>query len=262
VTFTVSSRAVTTEPLRQMEAAFQHLASRPRPLTVALGDLHPGLPAEPADVVTLRSLLLHPSLGYPARTVVWERLLKLAGKDGEAGREWQLAALGMVGWGLRRVASRACPSLPGHSTDLQQEILTAAWAALQVALATEPEEAGKVPARMVWAADRAARTYRRDIEEIQARHTDDGELPAPVRQPIHPDALLTLAVRQGVLSVAEAALVGDYRLGDVTTRTIAEQAGVTTQAVDKRRQRAEARLTSAITSGRLAFTQIDHLIER
>lgn len=258
----VSSPTLMSEPLRRTEAAFQDLADRLRPLTVSLGRLHEALPDKSVDVVELRSLLLHPSLGYPARSAVWAHLLELMNSSDEAEPEWRLAGVGMVMWGLRRIASRTCRRLPGHNTDLQQEILIAAWAALDRALATDPAEAGKVPARIVWAADRAARSYRNAQETLVAQRGEAEELPAPARQPIHPDALLTLAVRQGVLTAQEAAVVGDYRLGGVSTRTLAEQAGVTTQAVDKRRQRAEARLTRAITTGRLAFTEIEHLIER
>ncbi|MEY9936977.1 hypothetical protein [Streptacidiphilus sp. MAP5-3] len=259
--FIACTSEVSGEPLRRAEAAFQLLAARSYPLTVVLGPVHEGLPDEPVDVVELRSLLLHPSLGYPARSAVWAHLLRLMAPRTEAGREWRLAGVGLVMWGLRRVAARTCRQLPGHNVDLQQEILAAAWAALEKALTTDEAEAGKVPSRVVWAADRAARSYRAAQEALVAHRDETEELPMPARQPIHPDALLTLAVRQGVLTTQEAAVVGDYRLGGVATRTLAEQAGVTTQAVDKRRQRAEARLIRAITSGRLAFTEIEHLIE-
>ncbi|MEY9963344.1 hypothetical protein ABIA33_001377 [Streptacidiphilus sp. MAP12-16] len=253
---------IEAEPLRQVEAEFRGLVEREVPLALETGGLAEGLPAEAVDVVRLRSLLLHPSLGYPERAAVWGRLIELTREPGELGAQWRLAAVGMVAWGLRRIAGRVCRELPEHNADLQQVILEAAWQALLKAQDTPAGEAGKIASRIVWAADRAARAYVKG-EAARAAHTDMlGEPHTAARQPIHPDALLTLAVRQGVLSTSEAALVGDYRLGGISTRTLAEQAGVSPQAVDKRRQRAERALTSAITSGRLAFTEIEHLIER
>ncbi|WP_037577631.1 hypothetical protein [Phaeacidiphilus oryzae] len=256
------SAGAAVEPLRRVELEFQCLAARPEPLTVKIGHLHAGLPQEEVDVVTLRSLLLHPSLGYPARTAIWRHLSELAGGEGPEAESWRLACLGMVGWGLRRVAARVCRMLPGHNLDLQQVIIEAAWSALAVARQAPPEEAGRIPARVVWAADRAARTYREREAVLAARQAELADAPAEARrQPIHPDALLSLAVRQGVIGARDAALVGDYRLGGVSTRTLAEQAGMSPQAIDKRRRRAEARLASAITSGALAFTEVEHLIE-
>ena len=62
-----------TEPPCQVADALRILVDRSRPLRFDVGGLHPSLPQGPLDVIVLRSLLLHPSLGHTVRGLVWEQ---------------------------------------------------------------------------------------------------------------------------------------------------------------------------------------------
>ncbi|WP_052069375.1 sigma-70 family RNA polymerase sigma factor [Streptacidiphilus albus] len=254
-----------SEPLETVEREFRSLSEGAGGLLLEVGDLGGQLPQEPLDMVELRALLLHPSLDWQDRGLIWGRLLVLAQEPGRAGEQWRLAATGMVMPGLRRAASRLCPQLPEHNEDLQQAMLVGLWEALAGLVRRQLPDPVRTASRLVWAADRAGRAYRNALLEDERRCTateDAGELGAAPRQPVHPDVLLALAVRQGVVDVAEAELIGRTRLGGEPTRTVAEQLGISQQAVAKRRLRAERRLIRAITSGELAFEAFEQLIER
>jgi hypothetical protein len=252
------------EPLQMVEREFRLLGAGTVPLLLEIGDLGERLPQQPLDMVALRALLLHPSLDWQDRGEIWHRLLQFADLPGAGGERWRIAIAGLVMPGLRLAASRLCPTLPQHNEDLQQAMLAGLWENLADLVKRQLPDPVRTPSRLIWAADRAGRAYRaaqRDSER-GCEWLGDEPVPAPRRQPIHPDALLSLAVRRGVLSSSEAELVGRTRLGGEATRTVAEQLGVSQQAVAKVRLRAERRLTSAITSGELAFTEFEHLIER
>ncbi len=68
----------------------------------------------------------------------------------------------------------------------------------------------------------------------------------------HPDFVLAAAVRKGVLTPAQAGLIGRNRLEGVPLAQIAAEQGNSHAALCNRRKRAEKALTDAIRNGLLA----------
>ena len=132
---------------------------------------------------------------------------------------------------------RACPR---KRADLEAEMLAGLLEAVRVLPADEDRVAGRL---LRW----ALFAGRRLLERLctQGRR----EIPvwvsaAPPRPASHPDLLLVEAVAEGVVTAAEAELVGETRLGGVALRELAGRWGVSYEALKKRRQRAEARLVA------------------
>ncbi|WP_157036344.1 hypothetical protein [Streptomonospora alba] len=67
----------------------------------------------------------------------------------------------------------------------------------------------------------------------------------------HPDAVVERAVERGVLTGAEAELIGASRLEETSLRILAAQQGGGYWALAKRRSRAEERLVRALVDGDL-----------
>jgi hypothetical protein len=67
----------------------------------------------------------------------------------------------------------------------------------------------------------------------------------------HPDLLLADDIGQGIISQAEATLIGTTRLESVPLTAAADDLAVQYDTARMRRSRAEARLTSAIRAGQL-----------
>ena len=97
--------------------------------------------------------------------------------------------------------------------------------------------------RALACADAAWSSRRRDLDESPG---------GPVMPWGYPDFVLAAAVRCGVLTAAEAELIGRNRLEGVPLARIAAELQVSHSALCHRRRRAEARLTQAIRSGRLS----------
>ncbi|MFD0328238.1 hypothetical protein ACFQZC_08455 [Streptacidiphilus monticola] len=206
-----AGRGLGSEPLETVEREFRRIG-RERVVEVEVGDLGRHLPQHLLDVIELRALVLHPSTSPRDRGLIWERLTGLALEDGAVAETWRLVVCGMVMPGLRRAAGRLCPLLREHNLDLQQAMLTGLWEALTGLRHKPVARPVAIPSRLVWAADRAARAYRDEVLAHEARRGAALERAASVRQPIHPDALLALAVRRGVLDAAQAELIGRTRL--------------------------------------------------
>ena len=67
----------------------------------------------------------------------------------------------------------------------------------------------------------------------------------------HPDFVLAAAVREGILSRGQAALIGRNRLEGVPLSQIAAETGTSHSALCNRRKRAEAAIAAAIAAGEL-----------
>ena len=73
----------------------------------------------------------------------------------------------------------------------------------------------------------------------------------------HPDFVLAAAVRRGILSKAQAELIGRNRLEGIPLAQIAGELGVSHSALCNRRKRAEKAITEAIRGGRLSGIALD-----
>ncbi|MEY9969258.1 DNA-directed RNA polymerase specialized sigma24 family protein [Streptacidiphilus sp. MAP12-16] len=262
----MSANTTTTalEPLHVLEEQMHLLVERDHPLTLFVGDLDEGLPPHPLDLISLRALLLHPSVGHQARGQIWVRLLKLTGQDGTAGEEWRIACCSMALSGLWRTAARLRRQAPAlEQDDVQQIVLAGFWEALtdlrtRVDEITEP---GRIPASLCWNADRAARRH----QELQQRHaTRRAELADRPETPQEPAAdlrpwwmdldvhlLLRRAVEQRVIDAELAELIVSTRLKGVPIGRLAREAGTSPETLGMRRRRGEKKIAEAVRAGRL-----------
>ena len=258
-----SAAFVPVEPLCQVAQEYRHLVERPYPLTLVVGDLGEGLPENPLDMVTLRSLLLHPAVAFPVRGRIWARLLNLAGDTGTQRDEWRIAVTGLAWPGLWPMYLRLRRQLAVQDwEDLQQHLLEGFWAAL-VRTGTDPSwqllEPGRLPSRLLWAADRAGRAFRdqrateqrelccEDAETMDDARVAESRSPGEERGP----DVLEHAVALGVLDAQAAELLARSRVDGVPMRVLAVEYRVTPEALGMRRKRAEKRLADAVRAGLL-----------
>lgn len=96
--------------------------------------------------------------------------------------------------------------------------------------------------QLIWAAYRRARGFLAD--ELAHRSL----VAPPAAQGGHPDLVLADAVEAGVITAAEAELIGATRLGDVPLRQLAGPSETAYDALQKQRRRAELELLAWISS--------------
>lgn len=225
------------QPFDVAATAFRLLTTGPGSLSVDGAALGGGLPARQIALSELASILMHPSCGYPTSDRVWRLLIERARTEGPA---WVVGAAGVALPGLRQAAYR----LRHYSGDVQAELLTAFVAASR----TVKPGGAKVAQRLLSATFIAARAALHADEPIRTN--------APVHVPVtatgHPDMVLARAVAAGVITSAEAELIGATRLEDVSVAGYAQRLGKAAKAVYKARDRAEERLVAAIHSGVLS----------
>ncbi len=231
-------------PLDTVDAAFRALTSGPRPLALHGGRIGHGLPRRPIRLDELTVMLLHPSVGYAAREAVWAELVRRA-RSGDPA--WVVGAVGVALPGLRRVAGRLARGYTRPTEDLDAEVL----AGFLQALRGIDIDAGRIPARLCWAAYRRGRALRFADEAFGSRRGDVVNSCAPPRPWGHPDFVLAKAVAAKVITAAEAELIGRTRLEGVSLAQVAAELGISKAAVKMRRHRAEQRLVQAIVDGTL-----------
>lgn len=217
------------------EAAFTALAADPGPLRVRtpLGALAPGL---------VRAVLLAPDTDAQTVDAIWRALVGRARGEGGA---WLLLAAGCALPRLRSIAWHVCRTPAADRDEVAQELLTAFTHALLHATALpEVDVLGELlrPARA--AAHRLA-DQGRQIARTRA------PLPGPMAPPPpggHPDFVLADLVRTGVITAAEADLIGRHRLEGVSLRRIAAESGSYPMRLSRCLRDAEGRVIAALTT--------------
>jgi hypothetical protein len=236
-------------PLDAADAAFRALVSGPRPLALNPARLAPGLPDRQVPLDVLKALLLHPATSSTARNKVWAELVRRARTGGPA---WVIGLAGIAMPGLRRAVAALAGACRGDRDDVESEVLAGFLAALR---SLDLDDLDEIPlaSRLYWAAWRAGQALayadagwacrRRDLDE-----SSDG----PAKPLGHPDFVLAAAVRAGVLTPAQAELIGRNRLEGIPLARLAADLGVSHSTLCHRRRRAEARLAQAICQGDLS----------
>jgi hypothetical protein len=238
-----TGRARNGDLLTQIKHRFAVLTAGPQPVSVDGAALGHGLPARLITVPELTAILLHPATSYDARDAVWRHLLARARTGGDT---WVVVAVNVAMPGLRTTVGRLARTYTG---DVAASVVAEFVAALRTADPHPPQ----VLARLLNTTHSQARAALR-----AATPATSGEgvfAPRSVSPPTlfgHPDFVLARAVRLGILTVAEADLIGATRLEDVPVTDYAERHGVTVWAVYKRRSTAEARLVTALRDGTLS----------
>lgn len=239
-------------PLDVAEVTFRLLTTGPEPLSIDGAQIGLGLPARRIPLHELAAILMHPSCSFAASDTVWRLLIDRARTGGPA---WVVGAVGVALPGLRAAARRlAC----AYTGDVQAEVLVGFLTTLRQVKPGRP----RVVQRLCSAALVTARAALRASEPARADVTSNppGSTPPPVPAG-HPDFVLARAVAVGVITAAEADLIGATRLEDVPLADYGQRHGKSYAAIRQARCRAEARLVAAIRAGELSDTDADVIAE-
>jgi DNA-directed RNA polymerase specialized sigma24 family protein len=257
--------------LSAIGASFDWLCTRPHPVGVD-GRAIPGLPDALIPLDELRSRVIARGWPLPVSDAVWAHLASRSRTDGAS---WTVACAGMALPMLRRVVRTLTLRFAGDRADIAAETVAGFLAALAVI------DVGGVAlfASLRWAAYRAglAAVHAALAAPIPLQHeslttatatpvgdVDDeaetggceraggwrgsfGSGPPPAVAG-HPDLVLARAVADGILSLAEAALIGSTRLEALTIADAAKARGQSIGAVTVARHRAEHRLRRYLTT--------------
>jgi hypothetical protein len=236
------SRTGDIRPLEVLDRSFRLLVCEPAPLALDGRAVGHGLPARMIPLDVLRSLLLHPSVGFDARDAALTWLVQRAQAEDGA---WLVGLAGVLLPGIGRRVYPLCRAFPRLAFDLEAEAL----AGLVQAVRGWRLGQDRVATRLVWAAARGAHRLLRRETAVGDREASVGlQLEPPPRPPAHSDLLLAQAVRAGVLSRVDAELIAATRVEDVPLRQLAGRWGVGYEALRKRRYRAETALARWLAS--------------
>lgn len=230
--------AESVSALDGVESAFRMLFTGPEPLAVDCARIGRGLPRRRVPLVELRDVLLDRSTTEAAREAVWRQLVLAAQTSDPA---WIIGAVGVAMPGLRKAAGELATGYTGDVDDIDAEMLAGFTARL-----TEIDpDAGSLGPRLVWAAQRAGAKLRAAEWDYATRTVPRWKSFEP-RQPDHghPELVLAEAVREGVLTEAEASLIADTRLDEMHLYEAAEELGESYFRVLRARERAESALIS------------------
>ena len=233
-----------------LESVFVSLCRGPSaPLVLPGGVFAPGRRRR-VQLAEARELLLWPGRMDPdERDAVWAELVRRAQTGDPA---WIVGAAGVLAPALRRAADRLRAGYQGDRDDIDAEVL----AGFLTALHTIDPDSGRLPSRLRWAGYRAGLALRHRDTDAAHRRAVGMEAAAPPRPWGHPDFVLAAAVTAGVITAAEAQLIGDTRLDGVGLEDAAAARGVSRNTLLARRSRAERRLVAGLNSGQVSTTAI------
>lgn len=240
-------------PLDSLDVTLRLLCTGPEPLAVDGRTLGHGLPRRMIALNELAALLMHPATSFQARDAAWRLLVQRARDHG--GR-WTVGAVGVALPGLRRAAGRLSRST--SSADVQLDLLEGFTQALPTVNLEQP----RICARLCNAAYVTAR--RRVVAEEAAASGEAADAPGsrlPPRLYGHPDFVLARAVAAGVITAADADLIGATYLEETTLAEYADRIGISRWAAYRRRDQAKARLVAAIGEGRLTDPHAEVIAE-
>ncbi len=194
-------------------------------------------------------MLLHPATSTAARNKVLAELIRRA-RSGPSAAAWLVGLTGIALPGLRRAtAAAAARGYRGDRGDLEAEVLSGFLAAVR-ALDLDELDAIPLASRLNWAAFRAGQALACADAAWASRRRDQADLAdGPGRPWGHPDFVLAAAVREGILTAADAELIGRSRLEGVPLSVIARELGIGHTAACNRRARAEKKIAAAIRAG-------------
>jgi hypothetical protein len=231
-----------SRPFDVLDRAFGLLVCEPAPLSLDGRVVGHGLPARMIPLDAVRSLLLHPSVGFDARDAALTWLVSRAQIEGGA---WLVGLAGVLLPAIGRRVYPLCRAFPRLAYDLEAEALAAFLQAVQAWRLGQD----RVATRLVWAAARGAHQLLRRETAVGDREASVGlQLEPPPRPPAHSDLLLAQAVRAGVLSRVDAELIAATRVEEVPLRQLAGRWGTGYEALRKRRYRAETVLARWLAS--------------
>lgn len=221
-------------------ATFAWLVTGPHPVCVD-GTAIPGLPARPVPLDELGALLLATGCTQATRDATWTYLITRARAEGGT---WTMACVGLAMPVLLPVAAQLTHRFRGDRHDIHAAVLTGFLHGLGEAALDRPA----ILVRLRWAAYRAGYTALREALDAPAPVEDTEFRSTPSHRPGgHPDLVLVTAVRAGVITTDEAALISATRFGDLSLTEAAHARGEHYRTTQQARRRAEQRLARYLT---------------
>jgi hypothetical protein len=244
--------ATTDRPtsLDLLDRAFQELVTGSQAPALDGSRYAGGLPQRQLGFDELQAVLLRPSTSYATRDAVWRELIDRARRGDE---RWVIGAAGILMPGLRRVAHRlAVREVDAAEVDAQVVL------GFLEALISVTSDRGHIASRLCWETFREAERACRGDRHAREWCVPWSELAvAPRHARGHPDLVLERAVRAGVVTEAEADVVGTTRLEGVSIRDLATRTRTGPASLRQRRLRAECRLVSWLhPSGRATSVRL------
>jgi hypothetical protein len=219
--------------LDAVEHAFAHLAADPGTPRVrtTLGML---------PLAVVRSILADPATPVVEADVVWRTLI---GRSRAEGGGWLLAA---VGCALPRIRSGIWHATRDRAVERDEAAQAALAAFTETVLTLDPIPVAGVLDELVRCARNAAQTVAdRVVRERIAHRKLHASIP-PQAPAGHVDFVLADLVRTGVITRAEADLIGRHRIEGTTIRRLAELNDVPRMRIQRRLDSAEARVVAAL----------------
>jgi len=232
-------------PLSIADEVFTTLGRGPEPLSLhprdLLGEDAPSYGPEwrsgPIPLAVLRDRMRRADTPLRVKTRAWSLLVTKAQQEGGV---WTVAAVGVALPRLVRLATE----LAGGDHDGRAELDAEVLAGFLEALARANPASVQLFPHLLRQARRGGLAWLRHQRAADTPLADTGHhSTTPTRPWGHPDLVLAAAVAAGVITTAEAALIGATRLEDHTVSSLAAGARLGEATVLKRRQRAERRLT-------------------
>ncbi|WP_410645312.1 sigma-70 family RNA polymerase sigma factor [Amycolatopsis sp. lyj-346] len=215
--------------------AFAWLVTGPHPVAIDGRRIH-GLPPRLVPLDEVGSLLRAKGCPQETRDAVWTALVTRSRAEGGT---WTVACVGLALPVLIPVAAKLTNRFRGEVHDIHAAVLTGFLEALTDVDLTRQA----ILVRLRWAAYRAGHRALRDALDAAAPVADLGARAAgPQNAGGHPDFVLLAAVEAGVLTTAEASLIGDTRFGELSLADAAQARGQTYKATQQARHRAERKL--------------------
>ncbi|MEU3767927.1 sigma-70 family RNA polymerase sigma factor [Amycolatopsis keratiniphila] len=219
---------------------FGWLVTGPHPVCVD-GAAILGLPARPVPLDELGALLLSEGCTQATRDAAWTYLVTRARAEGGT---WTMACVGLAMPVLLPVAAQLTNRFRGDKHDIHAAVLAGFLARLGEVALDRPA----ILVRLRWAAYRAGYTALREALDAAPPIEDIGVRSTPPHRPGgHPDLVLVTAVRAGVITTDEAALISATRFGELSLTEAAHARGQSYKAAQQARRRAEQRLARYLT---------------
>jgi predicted DNA-binding protein (UPF0251 family) len=241
------STALTTHdlPLNSLRRAFDALVDAPVPMSVDGEAIGSGLPERDLPLAEIKSLLMSRRTLESAKRALWCAVVDMAQSEGGA---WRVAAVGLAYPGLAGAVLRVVKAAPGDVHDLQAEMLAEFLAALAVIDVDDPE----ITDIAGWLCFRALTNSwkaRTALGECGVHAPSVPGAVIPLFPAGHPDIVLARAVRTGVLTEAEADLLGRRYLEDEHYTSLAKSYKISLATLYRRLNAARDRLAAALQGG-------------
>jgi hypothetical protein len=223
-------------PLADIERSFRSATRAPALLALDAAEISCDLPPGLLPLDELRQLLLHGGLTYAAK----DRALGLvASRARTCGELWILGLAGVLMPGLKRVARRLRRTPGVDPAEVGPEVVIA----LLEAIARVDPAGERLAARLCW------EVYRRAARALGVRRGAMRDPVWPTDRPpgsavpsSNPEEVIARAVRVGVITMDDAELIALTRLEGQRITDLAASLSLPASRLQKRRERAEARL--------------------